>query len=497
MAKNAALLYFRMLLTMVVGLYTSRVVLQALGVEDFGIYNVVAGFVSLFGFLHGAMSSATQRFLSYEMGKKKDRNIRNIFSMSLNIHIIIALIVLLFGEIIGLWFISNHLNLPPERINAAKWVFHISLVSLMITIISVPYNALIIAHENMAIYAKVSILDVVFKLAIVFILTYMAFDKLKLYATLSLIVSFVVFIIYKVYCSLHYKESKFNFYWDKQLFKTLVSYTGWSLWGNIANVLSNQGVNILLNIFFGPVVNAARGVAMQASGALNKFVQNIQVAINPQIVKSYAADNIKYMHQLVNYGAKYNFFILIILSAPVLENTYKVLSIWLADVPPNADVFLKLIIINIIIDSVSAPLITSAQATGKIKFYQIVVGGILLLNVPLSYFILQLGFDSHTVFYVGILVSVTALAARLLMLKTLIQLSVVQFATQVILRGMVIVTFAYILSSVAKHLISSHNFWLESIVVTLSTLISICVFGFDNKEKKFIFNKLKSIREKA
>lgn len=286
MAQNAGMLYFRMLLTMAVTLYTSRVVLQTLGVDDFGIYSVVAGFVTMLAFVHGAMSSATQRFIAFELGKADEKDVKGIFSMSMNIHILIAFFVFLLGETIGLWFVQNKMTISADRIEAAVWVFHLSILSSMVTIISVPYNALIIAHERMSVFAWVSIIDVTLKLLIVFMLGLLGMDKLILYGLLSLVVVFIIFIIYRAYCTVKFPESGFRLYWDQKLFKVMLSYTGWNLWGNIAAVMSGQGVNVMLNIFFGPTVNAARAIAMQISAALYSFVQNIQVAVNPQIYKS-------------------------------------------------------------------------------------------------------------------------------------------------------------------------------------------------------------------
>ena len=353
MAKNAGMLYIRMLLTMAVTLYTSRVILQTLGVDDFGIYSVVAGFVTMLGFLNSAMSSATQRFLSFELGKPGDKDMRGIFSMSLNIHVLIAVFVLVLGETVGLWFVKTQMTIPADRMLAAEWVFHFALLSFMVTIVSVPYNALIIAHERMSVFAWVSIIDVTLKLLIVFMLSWFGMDKLILYAVLSLAVVFIVFMVYRSYCKFRFKESRFRLYWDKKLFNIMLSYTGWNLWGNIAAVMSGQGVNVLLNIFFGPTVNAARAIAMQVSGALNSFVQNLQVAVNPQIIKSYAEQDMDYMHRLVCYGAKYNFFVLLLLSLPVLNNTEIILSTWLSTVPENTVIFTKLIILTILIDSLS------------------------------------------------------------------------------------------------------------------------------------------------
>ena len=493
MAKNAGLLYFRMLLTMAVTLYTSRVVLQTLGIDDFGIYNVVAGFVTMLGFLHGAMSSATQRFLAFELGKPGDKDMRGIFSMSLNIHILIALFVLILGETIGLWFLKTHMTIPIDRMLAAEWVFHLALLSFMVTIVSVPYNALIIAHERMSVFAWVSIIDVMLKLLIVFMLSWFGMDKLILYAVLSLAVVFIIFMMYRNYCKSRFKESRFRLYWDKQLFNIMLSYTGWNLWGNIAAVMSGQGVNVLLNIFFGPSVNAARAIAMQVSGALNSFVQNVQIAINPQIVKSYAARDMAYMHQLVCYGAKYNFFILFFLSMPILINTDLVLSTWLGFIPEYASIFVRLIIINILIDSISSPLITSAQATGKIKLYQSVVGGILLLNLPFSYLLLKIGSEPHIVIYAGIVTSILALLARLIILRKLTFLPVMRYIKEVIGRGVLIVIAVAILYYLLLILLLDNiSFLWESTIISICVLCSVAILGFSKIERDFIIDKFRS-----
>ncbi|WP_201603414.1 hypothetical protein [Psychrobacter submarinus] len=496
-AKNAGMLYFRMLLTMAVALYTSRVILQTLGVEDFGIYNVVAGFVIMLGFLNSAMSSATQRFLTFEIGKIGDKDIRGIFSMSLNIHVLIALFVFLLGETVGLWFVRTQLTIPIDRIIAAQWVFHLSLLSFMVTIISVPYNALIIAHEKMKVFAWVSILDVLLKLIIVFVLSWFGFDKLILYGFLSFIVVLIIALVYRVYCKSNFVESKFRLYWDKNLFEVMLSYTGWNLFGNIASVMSGQGVNILLNIFFGPSVNAARAIAMQVSNALNKFVQSLQVAINPQIIKSYASQDMAYMHQLVCYGAKYNFFLLFFLSVPILINTDFVLNMWLGSVPEYTSIFVKLIIVNIIIDCISAPLMTAAQATGKIKLYQSVVGGFLLLNLPLSYLVLSFGSKPYVVVYVSIIMSILALIARLIILKKLMFLPVAEYLKEVLGRSIVISSVVVLLYYwLLVYIFHDFSFWLESIIISFFVLIAVVLFGFSRFERNAIFNKIRVMSER-
>ncbi|WP_417315554.1 lipopolysaccharide biosynthesis protein [Cycloclasticus pugetii] len=494
MAKNAGMLYFRMLLTMGVTLYTSRVVLQALGIDDFGIYHVVAGFVTMLGFLNSAMASATQRFLAFELGKPGDKDMPGIFSMSMNIHMLIALFVLILGETVGLWFVRTQMTIPADRLFAAEWVFHLTLLSFMLTIISVPYNALIIANERMSVFAWVSIIDVTLKLLIVFMLGWFGVDKLILYGLLTLLVVIVVFITYRTYCNCKFKDSRFRLYWEPKLFKIMLSYTGWNLWGNVAAVMSGQGVNVLLNIFFGPTVNAGRAIAMQVSGALNNFVQNIQMAVNPQIIKSYAEQNMDYMHRLVCYGAKYNFFVLFVLSIPVLINTELILETWLGTVPEHTSIFLKLIIVNILIDSISAPLMTSAQATGRIRLYQSVVGSILLLNVPLSYLLLKLGSEPHIVIFAGIFSSILAFLARLVILKKLTSLPVKLFLQEVVIRSLLIVGSVWS----AYHFTLNQRpdalgFWLSSIVTTIFVLSTIFILGFDHKERSFFHKKLSSL----
>lgn len=384
-AKNTMLLYFRMILTMLVTLYTSRVVLNTLGVEDFGIYNVVGGVVVMFSFLNSAMSSATQRFLSFELGKNNIKQFTKVFSMSINIHALIAIIILVLAETIGLWFVNTQLVIPTDRMDAANWVYQCSILAFMVTIMSVPYNASIIAHEKMAAFAYISILEVSLKLLIVFMLQWLAFDKLKLYAVLFLLVAVIIRLVYGLYCK--YKIEGCRYVWtaDKKLFQTLFSYAGWNLWGNMAAVGMDQGVNILLNIFFGPVVNAARGIAYQLSSAVRMFVSNFQMAVNPQIVKRYAVEDITSMHKLIFVSSKASYLLLLFLGLPLAIEANFVLSLWLGDVPEYTVVFVRLVIVIMLIDSLSGSLITAAQATGRIKLYQTLVGGLLLFIVPISY----------------------------------------------------------------------------------------------------------------
>ena len=311
-AKNTLLLYVRMLFMMGISLYTSRVVLNTLGIEDYGIYNVVGGVVAMFGFINGSMSSATQRYITFALGKGDKQRLQTVFSTTLQIHTLIALIIILLGETIGLWFLYNKMQIPADRMDAAFWVLQCSIISTVVMIVSVPYNADIIAHEKMSAFAYISILEVVLKLMIVYMLVIFSFDKLILYSFLILSIQVLIRFCYSIYCNRHFEETKYKNVWDKSLFKEMTGFAGWSMFGNLAGVLFNQGLNMLLNVFFGPVVNAARGVAVQVQNAVQQFVGNFQMALNPQITKTYAQGDLESMHKLMYRSAKFSFFFTIL-----------------------------------------------------------------------------------------------------------------------------------------------------------------------------------------
>ncbi|MDD2425871.1 MAG: lipopolysaccharide biosynthesis protein [Bacteroidales bacterium] len=494
-AKNTGMLYIRMLFTMLISLYTSKVVLATIGIEDYGIYNVVGGVVTMFSFLSNAMLSGTQRFLSFELGRDDMVQLKKVFGMSVNIHVIIAVIVLIVAETVSLWFVNTQLTIPGERISAANWVYQFSVLSFVLVIVSVPYTATIVAHEKMNVFAYVSILEVSLKLGIVFMLQLSGYDKLKFYAVLGFLVTLLVQSTYVLYCRKSFKEAVYSRFWDKALYKTLISYAGWNLWGNIAAVMMNQGVNILLNIFFGPVVNAARGIAYQVNGAVNGFVSNFQLAMNPQIVKSYAAGDNDYMHQLIFKGAKYSFFLLYVLCLPIIMETEMVLSIWLKNVPDYTALFCRLVLVATLINCVSGPLMTAAQASGKIKLYQAAVGGLLILILPVSYIFLKWGYPPHSVFYVTIGFYIIALLARLLIISPLVNLSIRKFTTEVILRALAVVLVTAGIPLLFKHF-TDHNVIRFIVVVVISLLSSatgVLWIGMKREERVSLWSGLKNI----
>lgn len=498
-AKNTMMLYFRMILTMIVSLYTSRVILNTLGVEDYGIYNVVGGVVSMFAFFNSAMSSATQRFLSFEIGKGDFAQLRKTFNATQIIHIGIAGVIFILAETVGLWFVKTYLVIPPERLEAAIWVYHFSVLSFMVSIIQVPYNATIIAHERMNVYAYVSIIEVSLKLLIVFMLTWITYDKLKLYGILHFGVVFIIAAIYRVYTRSNFEESKFEFVKDQKLYKTLISYSGWNLFGNIAGVAKGQGVNILLNIFYGPVVNAARGIAMQVQAAVNSFVSNFQMAVNPQIIKSYAADEREYMYSLVIRGSKFSFYLLFILSLPIMIEVDQILKLWLKTVPEYSSIFTILVLVIILIDCVSGPLMTAIQATGKIKVYQAVVGSLLMLILPISYFLLKLGYSPEITLYVNIVISIIALSFRLYLVWKLLEFPIKRFVEEIILKNILIVLLSFSLPLLIRTSMDEH--FIRLIVIVFVTLIwnAVIIFslGLQKSEKAIVIRGINKILKRT
>lgn len=497
LAKNTMFLYFRMIFIMAVTLYTSRVVLRVLGVEDFGIFNVVAGVVAMFGFLNSSMSATTQRFISYSLGKG-DANLNKVFSTCVLTHALIALGVLVLVESVGLWFLYNKMIIPEVRMDAAFWVFQFSALSTVVTVMSIPFNADIIAHEKMSAFAYISIVEVCLKLLIVFLLDVGNIDKLVLYGFLLLLVQCGIFLTYMGYCLRHFKESRFRFVYEKKLFSEVFSFAGWNLWGYLASILYTQGLNILLNVFFGPVVNAARGLANQVDGAIRLFASNFQMAINPQIVKTYAAKDLESMHKLVFRSSKFSFFLLLALSLPVMIEAPVILRLWLSTVPDWTASFLRLMLVVVIVDSVANPLMTSAAATGRIKLYQSVLGGIQLLIVPVAYVVLRMGGEPNSVFVVHICICLIAFAVRLFIVRGMIGLSIKKYLMEVCVKSGVVTVVATVLPLTLYF--SMTNSLLSAIVVVFVSLGSVAVsayaIGLTKSERVFVSDKIGQILAK-
>ena len=490
-AKNTLMLYVRMLFSMIVSLYTSRVVLQTLGVEDYGIFNVVGGVITMFTFINAAMVSSTQRYLNFELAKGNSQRLRSVFNTSLQIHGLIAIAIIVLGETLGLWFVLNKLVIPEPRMTAALWVYQCSILACCVTILSAPYNADIIAHEKMSAFAYISILEVSLKLLIVYLLLVSPIDKLIAYAILTLSVQLLIRFIYSRYCHKHFEESYIEFNFNKELFKEMSGFAGWSFFGNLAAILYTQGLNMMLNIFFGPVVNAARGIAVQVQSAVQQFVSGFQTALNPQITKNYAVGDLQQMHNLMFRSARFSFLLLFFLSLPVLLETDFLLTVWLKNVPDNAVIFTQIMICISLIYTTSNPCVIANQATGKVKVYQMVVGGILLTILPISYILLKLGAPAYSVFIVHFCVETVAQFSRMFMLRKLINLPLWQYMKNIYIPIVCTVAVAVILPILVR--MQFEEGWLRFIVVGFTCVLSVGIsaffIGFTKNERLFFLDK--------
>ncbi len=494
-AKNTLVLYVRMFFTILVSLYTSRVILQTLGVDDFGIYNVVGGIITMFTFINSAMISSTQRYLNFNLVTDNETKLRSVFSTSLQIHALIAVVIIILGETVGLWLLKEKLVIPEPRQTAAMWVYQCSIVACVVNIMSAPYNADIIAHEKMSAFAYISILEVTLKLTIVYLLMLSPYDKLIVYALLLLCVQLLIRGIYTRYCHKHFSESHFKAGIDKGLFREMFGFAGWSFFGNMAFVLYTQGLNMMLNIFFGTAANAARGIAVQVQSAVQQFVDGFQTAINPQITKTYAVGDLEQMHSLMFRSARLSFLLLYFISLPILIETDFLLKIWLKTVPENAVVFTQIIICISLIYTTANPCVKANQATGKVKAYQIVVGGTLLIILPISYVVLKLGAPAYSVFIVHFCIESIAQFLRMFMLRDLINLPMKSY-----LKNIYLPVFLTVIASVLLPVFVRMQFdegWLRFIIVGFTCVISVVLcamfIGLTQHEREFFWGKAMKI----
>jgi len=498
-AKNTLLLYIRMLFLMLISLYTSRVILNALGVNDFGIYNVVGGVVTMFSILSSSLSAAISRFITFELGKNDEEKLKKVFSASVTIQLILSIIIAILIEVVGVWFLNEKMSIPTNRLYAANWVMQFSVITFVINLISVPYNATIIAHERMSAFAYISILEGVGKLAVAFLIMVAPFDRLIFYSILMCAIAVTVRLVYGAYCKNNFSECTYHFIWDKQLLYRMFSFAGWNFIGSTSGILRDQGGNILINLFFGPAVNAARGIANNVNNAVSGFASNFMAALNPQITKSYASGDYEYMISLIFQGARLSFYMLLFLSLPILVNTHYILVIWLKLVPEHAVSFVQLILILTLSENLSYPLITAMLATGKIRNYQIVVGGLQIMNLPISYVCLKAGCPPEIVLVVCILLSQCCLYARLYMLRGMIGLSSKLFLKKVYINVIVVMIVAafgpILLSEQLREGLAT--FVILCIVCSFTSALSIFYIGCNNRERKFVFRKAKVLLDKV
>ena len=493
-AKNTVYLYIRLIVSLCINLYISRAILAALGVEDYGIYNLVGGFVALLGIISSTFTSAAQRFITYDLGKGDLAKLNKTFCTFINIMFFLAIVVFIVGELLGLYFFDRFLSIPPDRMDAAYMVFHFSLLTFIVNLITVPYTSDVIAHESMDFYAIVSIADPLLKLGAVLLLGYFACDKLSLYGFLLVVVSIIIFFTYVVYCNIKFVETKYKFVFDKTILKEIASYSFWVTIGASSSILKDQGVNMLINRFCGVLMNAARGLSMQVFTAVTRFSSSLGSAIIPQITKSYSAGNVQRSIHLTFLLAKAQGLMLLILSLPILLETDYILALWLKNVPDYAVQFTRASVVMCIARAFNASLDPLVLATGRVKWVQLYGGGLLLMNLPLSFLLLKLGGDPVHTMTIATVIELVGMILVAFILKGYVDFPAVMFLLKVILVTIMCGVLSYYVSLLCQGLFKEG--FIRLIVVTGVSTVTICscsyLFVLSKSEKDFIKTRILS-----
>lgn len=493
LAKNTLFLYGRMLFSMVVSLYTSRLILQYLGVENYGIYNVVGGLVAMFGIISGSLSTSISRNLTFELGKGDMEKLKKIFSMSINIQLVLIAIVIVLGETFFVWFLNKKMVIPVERLTAANWILQFSLITFALGLFTVPYNAAIIAHERMKAFAYIGIVEVVLKLVIVYLLSISPIDVLVFYGILVFLVATGMQLVYIIYCHRQFEECKYTFIKDKTIYKELVGFATWNFVGSTSSVLRSEGVNILLNLFFGPVINAARGISMQVNNALNSFVTNFMTALTPQITKAYAKKDFDYLLNCIYRGSKFSYFLLYFLSLPIIIKTDSILNLWLVEVPETTTWFVRCVLLFSLTDTLSRPMINANNATGDIKVYQLVIGSLNLTVLPIAYVALKLGAPPYSTVLVSVVVSLIGIYPRIYFNKKHFPITYRGYYLNV-LQPIIVVSFlGSILPVISSFYLTDSlgAFVIVGLICVLSVSVSIFFLGCTNNERLFAITYIK------
>lgn len=494
-AKNTLALFVRMLFMMLIALYTSRVVLQSLGEENYGVYNVVGGFVAMFSILSGPLSNAIQRFLTFELGRGDTIKLKAIFSTSINIQIVISIIAVILCETIGIWFLNNKMVISAERLDSANFVLQCSIATFVVNLISVPYNATIISHEKMNFFAFISVCEALLKLGIAYLILISPFDLLNFYAVSLLIISLIIRYLYAIYCKRHFEETNYKFAINKPIFKEMASFAGWNFFGNTAYVINTQGVNMLMNVFFGIKANAARAIAVQVEIAVGQFANSFTTAINPQITKSYAARDDNQVFSLIMRGSKFSFLIMFLLIVPIVLEADTILKIWLKQVPQYTVIFTRLVVFCSLATVMGNSMYTGIMATGNIRRYQIIATLVGCLVFPVSWIAYSLGASADTTYIIYFVIYFSLNLIRLLSLKHLINFPIKKYIIQVLLR-LVIFSFISFTIPIIIVYVMEPSIWRLFIVICVSTLWGgLCSFyiGFDSHERQFFMTKIKNI----
>jgi O-antigen/teichoic acid export membrane protein len=496
-AKNTLMLYVRQIFTLLVSLFSVRIVLNALGVEDFGIFNVVSGIVTLWSFLSGTMASATQRFFAFALGQNDFSKLKKVFSINLLIYVVIAIASLILLETLGLWFVYNELNVPQAKLEAVKYLYHFSAITFIATIFTTPFRAIMIAHEDMRLYAILSIIETCMKLGVALSLKYLPYDKLFAYGILLLFVAIINAVLYLAICTRKYAECQFRkFYWDKRVLKEIVGFTGWTLFGQVSNVFRYQGTTILLNQVFNPVVVAARAVETKITTHANVFSSNFNLGIYPPIIKSYAADDKPRMFSLIYNGSRITFFLVWVFALPLILEAETILPLWLGTLPPDAVLFTRLGLIEVLILSVSLPITTAARAPGKMKVYELTLGSIQIGIFVVSWILLSMGGKAHTIYIVSIIANIIMFIIRLAIIRKLINFNIKEYLKQVVSPVMLIVLLSAVMSYLA-YLFLPDTLIFRGLSIALSMLfssVSMFFIGLNKHWRSEIKNRIKHLK---
>lgn len=505
-AKNTLLLYLRMFYSLIISLFTARVVLNSLGFTDYGIYNVVGSVVSMFVFLRSALGNATHRFVTFSLGVGDYDRLNKVFSTGVIVHFVLGLIIVVLAETIGLWFLYEKMIIPEERMVAAQWCYQFSVMSCFLSVICVPYDAEIIAHEKMGVFAMVQVFNSTMSLVVAYLISHTGFDRLIFYAFLLFLIQVLNRVFFGYYCGRHFQECHFKWTKDKALIKEMTSFAGWSMFGNLAAVCYTQGLNILLNMFFGPAVNAARGIAVQVQGIVQDFITNFQKAVNPQITKSYASQDLDRLRRLIYLSSKFSFYLMLLLSMPIFFEAPMLLRLWLGDLPDHTINFIRILSPIMLVKTLENSISVSKQAVGNIRNYQIVVGGLLLTILPLSYVALKFGAPVESVFVIHLCVAMLSQMVRVIMVRKDIGLSMREYVSRVIVR-LVIVTLVSSIGPLIAYALLPENIWtmfVVGIISCTSVALSVMLIGVTPNEREFIMqyvryfcNKFKFSRKKT
>ena len=491
--QNTLMLYFRMILTMIIGLYTSRVVLIVLGISDYGLYNVVGGVVTMFTFINGSLAAGTQRFLTFELGEGTIDKLKEVFSTSIVIHLGLALLILLIAETIGLWFVLTKMNFEPTRFHAALWVYQFSVIACVVSVIQVPFMSALIAYEKLSIYAYMVIYYSVIKLLIFFLLGYSPIDQLIFYAFLIMLVNISSALIYNIYCYRHYNECRFSTYFNKDIFKKMFSFSVWDIIGSMASIGQMQGVNIIINLFCGTVVNAARAISVTVNNIAIGFVNNFLMAVTPQIVKNYAKKQMSEMFSLVINSAKLGSYLFLFISIPVFIEIEFLLRIWLIEYPQYTPLFLRIILIQSWIQTLGIPTVRAMHAIGDIRLMNMIVGTVLFMILPISYLLFSIGLKPHIVLIINIFPWLIAIPIRLFLLYRYCSFPVRRFVLEVLVYGCLIAFLCYIIPYIVHCVLpfeGGRRFIIVGCTSIISSSIVILFIGMTKQQRTEIINKI-------